>query len=169
MDPKNISILDFTYHLPEERIARYPLTGRDASRLLVYQRGSIVEDIYSNITQYLPKDSFLVFNDTKVIEARILFRKATGGVIEIFCLEPHEKYPDTTTAMLQKEKVLWKCLIGGASKWKKGQVLKKEIKYEGSMIFLQANYIKKKTLILLLNFHGIPGNYPSQNFCILPG
>ena len=101
MHPKNISILDFTYQLPEERIARYPLTERDASKLLIYQRGRITEDIYSNIADYLPEIFLLLFNDTKVIEARLLFQKSTGGIIEIFCLEPHEKYPDITTAMMQ--------------------------------------------------------------------
>ena len=70
---------------------------------------------------------FLIFNDTKVVEARLLFQKPTGGVIEIFCLEPHEQYVDITSAMQQQGKVLWQCLVGGASKWKHGQVLQKLI------------------------------------------
>jgi S-adenosylmethionine:tRNA ribosyltransferase-isomerase len=126
MHPKEISILDYTYDLPNERIARYPLAERDQSKLLVYKSGDISEDIYFNLDEHLPAGSFLVFNETKVIAARLLFTKPTGGVIEIFCLEPHEQYPDITTAMLQKQKVWWKCLIGGASKWKHGMVLLKQ-------------------------------------------
>lgn len=80
--------------MPEEKIAIYPLENRCQSKLLIYQEGIISEDIYQNIADHLPKDSFLVFNDTKVIKARILFQKITGAVIEIFCLEPHEKIND---------------------------------------------------------------------------
>lgn len=142
-DPKNISIQDYTYTLPEERIARYPLPQRDASKLLLYRNGEISEDIYKNLPAHLPADSLLVFNNTKVVEARLLFQKPTGGVIEIFCLEPHAQYADITTAMLQKGKVLWHCLVGGASKWKPGQVLKKEITGADSIITLQARYTEK--------------------------
>lgn len=99
---------------------------RDDSKLLVYNNGEITEDIYKNIANQLPDNSLLIFNNTKVVEARLLFQKPTGGVIEIFCLEPHEQYADITTAMLQKEKVLWQCLVGSASKWKSGQVLEKK-------------------------------------------
>ncbi|MCE3283305.1 MAG: S-adenosylmethionine:tRNA ribosyltransferase-isomerase, partial [Chitinophagaceae bacterium] len=126
MHPKDISILDYTYDLPNERIAKYPLAERDQSKLLIYQNGNISQDIYFNLDEHLPAGSFLVFNQTKVIAARLLFTKPTGGVIEVFCLEPHEQYPDITTAMLQKQKVWWKCLIGGASKWKHGMVLLKQ-------------------------------------------
>jgi S-adenosylmethionine:tRNA ribosyltransferase-isomerase len=143
-DPRALSIKDFTYSLPEERIAKYPLAERDASKLLIYKEGIIAEDIYRNIDRHIPKDSILVFNDTKVVEARLLFQKPTGGVIEIFCLEPHEQYQDITTAMLQHEKVLWHCLIGGASKWKHGQILEKKIIYNSNKLVLKARYIEKK-------------------------
>ncbi len=142
--PKNISIHDFTYSLPEERIAKYPLTERDASKLLIYKEGEIVEDVYRSITHHIPENSLLIFNNTKVVEARLLFQKPTGGVIEIFCLEPHEQYADITTAMLQKGKVLWQCLVGGVSKWKTGQLLEKKIKQSGKEIILQASYIEKR-------------------------
>jgi S-adenosylmethionine:tRNA ribosyltransferase-isomerase len=125
MHPKEISILDYTYDLPNDRIAKYPLAERDQSKLLTWKDGNIAEDIYLNLAQHLPEHSLLVFNQTKVVEARLLFQKPTGGVIEIFCLEPHEQYPDITTAMLQKQKVWWKCLVGGAGKWKHGMVLMK--------------------------------------------
>lgn len=139
--PKNLSIKDFTYHLPEEKIAFHPLTERDSSKLLVYNEGRISESIYKNITEFIPENSLLVFNNTKVIEARLNFQKPSGGLIEIFCLEPHEQYADITTAMLQHEKVLWKCLIGGASKWKHGQVLEKKI----NELILECKFVEKRT------------------------
>ena len=145
MHPKNLSIADFTYSLPEEKIANYPLAERDASKLLVYKEGNITEDTYKNIASHIPENSLLIFNDTKVVEARLLFQKPTGGVIEIFCLEPHEQYADITTAMLQQGKVLWQCLVGGASKWKHGQILKKIVYAYNKEIILQAVYTEKRT------------------------
>ncbi len=120
LHPKYLSIIDYTYPLPEHRIAKYPLPIRDQSKLLIYKNGFIESDTYANIADHLPAKSFLVFNNTKVIEARLLFQKSNGSTIEIFCLEPDKRYPDITTAMLQKEKVWWRCLIGGAKKWKEG-------------------------------------------------
>ena len=143
-DPRNISINDYTYSLPEERIAKYPLAERDASKLLIYEEGVITEDAYKNIAYHIPEKSLLVFNNTKVVEARLLFQKLTGGIIEIFCLEPHEQYADITSAMLQKGKVLWQCLVGGVSKWKQGQVLEKRIQQGGQEIILRAAYIEKR-------------------------
>ncbi len=149
-DPRTISIQDYTYFLPEERIAKYPLAERDASKLLIYNEGAITEDVYKNIAHHIPGDSLLVFNNTKVVEARLLFQKSTGGIIEIFCLEPHEQFTDITTAMLQKGKILWHCLVGGVSKWKTGQVLEMKINpdnyREGDKeIKLKASYIEKRT------------------------
>jgi S-adenosylmethionine:tRNA ribosyltransferase-isomerase len=143
-DPKTLSIKDFTYSLPEDRIAKYPLAERDASKLLIYNEEKIEEDLYRNIAVHIPSDALLVFNDTKVIEARLLFKKPTGGVVEIFCLEPHEQYKDITTAMLQHEKVLWYCLIGGASKWKHGQVLEKKTTFNSNELILNTRYIEKE-------------------------
>jgi S-adenosylmethionine:tRNA ribosyltransferase-isomerase len=143
MHPKNLSIQDFTYTLPEEKIANHPLAQRDASRLLIYRDGRISEDIYKNIAAHIPGESLVVFNDTRVIAARLLFQKPTGGVIEIFCLEPAAQYPDVTTAMLEKGKVVWHCLVGGASKWKHGQVLQKTIEHESTSITLEAVYREK--------------------------
>lgn len=140
MHPKDLSIQDYTYHLPEEKIARYPLQERDASRLLIYQHHTIREDQYRNIDRYLPSHSLLLFNNTKVVEARLLFHKPTGAAVEIFCLEPPPDYADMTTAMTQKGQVTWICLIGGASKWKPGQVLEKRIASEAGEIVLQARY-----------------------------
>jgi S-adenosylmethionine:tRNA ribosyltransferase-isomerase len=144
MHPKHLSVHDFTYQLPEDKIARYPLEERDASRLLIYNDGTLHENLYRNIDQYFPPDSLLIFNNTRVVEARLLFQKPTGAVVEIFCLEPPDSYADMTTAMTQKGHVTWICLIGGASKWKPGQVLEKQIPYEHGEILLQARYLGKE-------------------------
>lgn len=144
MHPKHLSIAEFTYELPNERIAEYPVTPRDQSKLLVYKNGNVGEDTYANISSHLPEHSLLLFNNTKVVEARLLFQKATGGVIEIFCLEPHEQYKDITTALQQTGRVWWHCLVGGASKWKPGQILQKNIQTTNGDIQLEARYIEKK-------------------------
>ena len=151
-DPRKLSIKDFSYSLPEVRIAKYPLAERDSSKLLIYKEGEITEEAYRNISHHIPENSLLVFNNTKVVEARLLFQKSTGGVIEIFCLEPHEN-PSLPSrgrdedpvhrAFLQKGKVVWQCLVGGVSKWKQGQVLEKEIRFDDKKILLRANYIEK--------------------------
>lgn len=142
MHPKKISIADYTYGLPAERIAAFPLAERDASKLLLYKNGSIREDVYRNIAAYIPADSLLIFNNTKVIQARILFQKPTGGVIEIFCLEPYEDVNEYSSVMSRKEKVRWKCMIGGASKWKEGG-LKKEFQISGVPAFMNAQLVDK--------------------------
>jgi S-adenosylmethionine:tRNA ribosyltransferase-isomerase len=124
MHPKNLSINNFTYLLPYEKIALHPLQQRDDSKLLIYKNGTIQADVYKNIHEHLPSNSLLIFNNTKVIQARILFTKPTGGIIEIFCLEPYEAINDYASVMSKKEKVKWKCMIGGASKWKEGDLEK---------------------------------------------
>ena len=125
--PKEIRISDYHYDLPDSRIARFPLEERDASKLLIWENGNISEDIYRNLPSHLQPGTSLVFNNTRVVEARILFTKHTGGQIEVFALEPGPQYPDITTAMLQTGSVQWKCMVGGASKWKKGMVLEKQL------------------------------------------
>ena len=126
MHPKDLKIEDYTYALPDERIAKYPLEERDASKLLIWNKGQLQEDVYRNIAEHIPEGTLMVFNRTKVVQARLLFKKETGGLIEVFCLEPHEQYSDVQTAMLQNQRVLWKCIIGGASKWKHGLVLEQQ-------------------------------------------
>ncbi|MFP5042298.1 S-adenosylmethionine:tRNA ribosyltransferase-isomerase [Parasediminibacterium sp. JCM 36343] len=140
--PQHLSILDYTYQLPEEQIAKYPLSKRDESKLLVYKDGSITDSAYKHLHEHLPADSLLVFNNTKVVEARLLFTKSTGGAIELFCLEPGDQYADITTAMLQKGKVLWKCLVGGAKKWK-SEPLAKQIDYGIKKLDLQASMVER--------------------------
>ncbi|WP_133991650.1 S-adenosylmethionine:tRNA ribosyltransferase-isomerase [Dinghuibacter silviterrae] len=120
--PRVLNINDYTYNLPEDRIAQYPLAERDASKLLVYKNGGITEAPYRDLPAHIPQDAFMVFNDTKVIEARLLFRKESGGQIEIFCLEALGVEP--TTAMMQQGEATWKCLVGGAGKWKTGALIR---------------------------------------------
>ncbi|MBX9782159.1 MAG: S-adenosylmethionine:tRNA ribosyltransferase-isomerase [Chitinophagaceae bacterium] len=134
--PSELEIKNFTYNLPDERIAKYPLTERDLSKLLIYKNGNISETTYRNIAEQFFRKTLLLFNNTKVIEARIFFQKATGGVIEIFCLEPANN-GEVTMAMMSKGKVQWNCMIGGASKWKE-PVLQKKIEVAGTTIQLFA-------------------------------
>ena len=116
---KDIKISDYTYNLPDERIAKYPLTERDKSKLLVRQNGTIKQDIFENCANYLPEDAQLVFNNTRVIHARLFFYKETGAKIEIFCLEPVEP-ADYQVAFQETEEVTWKCMVGNSKKWKEG-------------------------------------------------
>ena len=154
--PQEIRIKDYTYDLPHHRIAEFPLVQRDQSKLLVYRGGRITEDAFFNLPLHLPQGTTLVLNDTRVIEARLFFQKATGGVIEIFCLEPYQQ--SIEQAMQQKSPALWKCLIGGASKWKHGQVLEKH--FHHNEISLTARYIDKKEDYFLIEFNWQPSSIP---------
>ncbi|MDE3185382.1 MAG: S-adenosylmethionine:tRNA ribosyltransferase-isomerase [Bacteroidota bacterium] len=158
MHPKNLSINDFNYDLPEEKIAVYPLPERDQSKLLIYQNGNISEDIYRNIADHLPENSFLVFNDTKVIKARILFQKPTGAIIEIFCLEPHEKINDYAVVLQQKNSTRWKCMIGGAGKWKE-KYLEKTLTINGEEIILKAELVEKLSDAYVVELTWNPGHF----------
>lgn len=158
MHPKKLSIADFDYPLPEEKIAIYPLSERDQSKLLIYRNGNISEDIYRNIAEHLPENSFLIFNDTKVIKARMLFQKKTGAVIEIFCLEPYEKINDYAVILSQKKCTKWKCMIGGAGKWKE-KFLEKEIEIHGQKIFLKAQLVEKLSDAYVVELSWNPGDY----------
>jgi S-adenosylmethionine:tRNA ribosyltransferase-isomerase len=119
-DPRNINIEDYSYILPDERIAQFALGKRENSRLLLYRKGNISEDVFFNITDYLPENSLLVFNNTKVIPARLIFRKSTGALIEIFCLEPAANDISIDEGFHRSSPVKWKCFIGNAKRWKAG-------------------------------------------------
>ena len=138
-----IKISDFSYYLPEDRIARYPLAERDSSNLLVWQNGNIRKDTFKNIAGFLPADSMLVFNNTRVIHARLFFRKETGAGIEIFCLEPVLPH-DHQLAFQQTEKVVWKCMVGNAKKWKGGE-LRRNIGFGRKTVELTARYVKQES------------------------
>ena len=158
MHPKDISINDYDYFLPEEKIAFFPLEERDQSKLLIYKNGEINEDIYLNIANHLPSKSFLVFNDTKVIKARILFAKDTGAVIEIFCLEPYEVINDYAVVLQKKNSVRWKCMIGGAGKWKQ-KYLEKKFTIDNDAVTLKAELVEKLSDAYVTELSWSPGEY----------
>ena len=119
IDPKHIHISDYQYPLPDERIAKFPIAQRDHSKLLVYRHGEVGEDVFYHLPDYLPKGSLMVFNNTKVIQARMHFRKSTGALIEVFLLEPAE--PSDYELMFQTAgHCAWYCLVGNLKKWKEG-------------------------------------------------
>lgn len=151
MHPKNLRIEDFNYDLPDEKVAKHPLEKRDESKLLIWENENIEEDKFYNLDKHLRENSLLIFNNTKVVEARLFFKKESGTTIEIFCLEPANEYADITTAMLQTEKVLWKCLVGNAKKWK-DELLKKEIHHAEKNIVLTAKKISKEPDDFVIEF-----------------
>jgi S-adenosylmethionine:tRNA ribosyltransferase-isomerase len=119
MKLNRVSIEEYNYELPEERIAQYPEKDRDGSKLLIYNNGIISQDHFNNIYKYIPSGSLLVFNNTRVIRARLLLRKGSGSMIEILCLEPY-KPTDYQLSFISKEPVVWKCMVGNLKKWKNG-------------------------------------------------
>ena len=137
--PQDIAIADFDYELPDERIAKFPLACRDQSKLLVFRQGEISEDHFLNIANHLPGNSLLVFNNTKVIHARLLFRKSTGATIEIFCLEPHLN--PVATAFEAKGRCRWVCLVGNNKRWK-GPTVSRKIEVNGKDVLLEAERIE---------------------------
>ena len=119
METKKIQISDYNYPLPEERIAKFPMAERDHSKLLVYNQGEVGEDVFYNLPKHLPEGALMVFNNTKVIQARLHFRKATGALIEVFLLEP--AFPADYEQVFQTtERCRWLCLVGNQKKWKEG-------------------------------------------------
>jgi len=142
MDRKDINIKDYDYDLSESRIAKYPLKERDASKLLVFNGNEIKDEKFLNISLHLPGNSLLVFNETRVVQARLHFQKKSGANIEIFCLEPLSPTKEIYSAFEQKSPVSWKCLVGNAKKWKEGY-LKKILEIGDKKIDLKA--YKKST------------------------
>lgn len=136
MDTRHIHISDYSYPLPDERIAKFPVERRDHSKLLVYEHGNVSEDVFCNITDYLPEGALMVFNNTRVIQARVRFRKETGALIEVFLLEPAE--PADYEQMFQAtSRCSWLCLVGNLKKWKEGS-LKREFEINGKHVVLEA-------------------------------
>ena len=150
MDPRSIKIEDYTYHLPADKIAEFPLAERDQSRLLHYEGRKIEDRTFSDITSLIPSNSLLVLNNTRVIEARLLFRKPTGAQVELFCLEPQGQ--PVEQALQSRSAVVWKCMIGGASKWKPGQLLQKEVSAGATVVLLTAKYLSKEEDSFLIEF-----------------
>jgi S-adenosylmethionine:tRNA ribosyltransferase-isomerase len=135
--PGNIHIKDYDYPLPSSRIAQFPLEQRDRSKLLIWKEGMIAESVFGKIQDELPGNSILVFNDTRVIRARLIFSKNTGATIEVFCLEPLSPHTEIEAAFAQTVSCTWKCLVGNVKRWKDG-ILEKTFVLEGNPYTLTA-------------------------------
>ncbi len=136
IDPRHIHISDYSYPLPDERIAKFPIARRDHSKLLIYNKGEVSSDVFYNLPQYLPKGALMVFNNTKVIQARMHFRKDTGALIEVFLLEPAD--PSDYELMFQTtDHCAWYCLVGNLKKWKEG-TLRREVEINGQTVVVSA-------------------------------
>ncbi len=146
MSRKQLQTNDFSYELPTERIAKYPLANRNQSKLLTYKTGEIATDVFSNLQLHLPAEAVLVFNDTKVLAARLHFTKKTGARIEVFCLEPYES--PVEEALSATESCVWQCIVGNLKRFKGEDVLELEI--AGTV--LQVRLIEKRQQDVLLRF-----------------
>ena len=135
-DPRHIRISDYNYPLPDERIAKFPIARRDHSKLLIYRHGEVSDDVFYHLPDHLPSGALMVFNNTKVIQARMHFRKDTGALIEVFLLEPAE--PSDYELMFQTTgHCAWYCLVGNLKKWKEGS-LTREIEIKGQKVVVSA-------------------------------
>ena len=136
---QEIAIAEYDYPLPDERIAKYPLAERDTSKLLIYNKGVVCEERFSNLPQFIPQNSLMVFNNTKVIQARLRFRKETGALIEVFCLEP-EQPCDYQQIFLETKECVWQCLVGNSNRWK-GGVLSQCVTVAGKEVTLSVERV----------------------------
>lgn len=143
MDTKHIRISDYNYELPDERIAKFPLARRDHSKLLIYNNGKVSDDIFYSLPQHLPSGALMVYNNTRVIYARMHFRKETGALIEVFLMEP--TLPANYEQMFQTtQQCSWLCMVGNLKKWKEGS-LKRDFEIKGHHLTLTATMDRTKT------------------------
>lgn len=154
---QNINISEYDYPLPDERIAKYPLAERDASKLLVLKDNKIGEDHFRNIGDYLPEKSVLVFNETKVVRARLQFVKDSGAAIEVFCLEPITGNGDYQLAFSASSPVEWHCLVGNSRRWKDG-ILTMPLLIKGVDVILKAERIEKTDAYSVIRFSWEPAD-----------
>lgn len=159
INPRHISINEFDYNLPDSKIASYPLEQRDASQLLVYRDGQIQSSEFRKLYQFIDEKSLLVFNNTKVIRARLLFTKPSGARIEILCLEPFLP-SDYSLAFQQTQKSVWCCMVGNAKRWKE-PVLRRILVKDGKNILLEVKRAGKHDVGDLIEFSW---NEPDLNF-----
>ena len=155
-DIRNIAIEAYDYPLPEERIAKYPLAERDASKLLVMKGNTIQASQFKHIGEFLPSKALLVFNETKVIRARLQFQKATGSHIEVFCLEPDDDYQ---IAFSSASPVRWKCLVGNSKRWRDG-FLQMSLNVNGTEVILTAERIARNDQYSEIEFSWAPKELP---------
>ena len=147
---RHIDINDFDYDLPNERIAKFPLAERSESKLLVYDNGSISESRFRNVADHLPAGAMLVFNNTRVVRARIVMHKPSGARIEVFCLEPHRP-ADYERAFAMRGESEWSCVVGNLKKWKEGEVTI-NFEYEGVQQRLSAEIVERGTREHIVRF-----------------
>ena len=140
---RHIDINDYDYNLADERIAKFPLAERSASKLLVYDNGSIIESRFRAIADHLPQGAMLVFNNTRVVRARIIMHKASGARIEVFCLEPHNP-ADYEHAFAVRGEAEWRCIVGNLKKWKEGEI-GIDFEMEGKSHMLRAEMVERGT------------------------
>lgn len=152
---RNIHIEDYNYPLPAEQIAQCPLEVRDQSKLLIFKDNQISEDTFSTIASHLPEDSLLISNETRVVHARLLFRKPSGSQIEIFCLEPVKPTNDIQLAFQQQQSCTWKCLVGNARRWKSG-LLELNSEIEGHTVKLAASLTERDETAFYIHFEWTP-------------
>lgn len=163
----DIHIRDYDYFLPEERIAKFPLSVRDESKLLVYQKGDISHTSFRNIVNYISTEDLLVFNNTRVVQSRFLFKKSTGATVEIFCLEPF--FPDDYQKSFHNtHEVIWKCLIGNARRWKEGQLTKSIVDKDRRITFI-AEKLEKVDDVWYVRFMWEPAFLEFSEILILFG
>ncbi|MDD4576145.1 MAG: S-adenosylmethionine:tRNA ribosyltransferase-isomerase [Bacteroidales bacterium] len=152
-----IKMEDYHYHLPEEKIAFFPTSERASSKLLVYKNGQISDHYFSEISEILPTNSFLIFNNTKVIPARLVFHKESGTRIEIFCLEPLDDKGEHQKAMSRQKSAHWKCIVGNLKRWK--TPVKMTISAEKENIILSAFLESREDEKVNVRFEWTPENY----------
>ena len=147
---QEIAIAEYDYPLPDERIAKYPLAERDTSKLLLYKGGEIRQEKFANLPSFIPQGALMVFNNTRVIQARLRFRKETGAQIEVFCLEPEQ--PADYQQMFQETKeCVWQCLVGNSNRWK-GGVLSQVINIAGVDVTLSVERVSSAASVNLVRF-----------------
>lgn len=151
--PATIAITNFTYDLPQDKIAEHPLANRDESKLLIYKNETISESVFKNIDEQLEEGSVLIFNDTRVVQARLNFQNAKGQNIEVFCLEPFHTGLDITQAMLVTQKVQWNCLVGNLKKWRD-----EELTLSNKDVTLNVKLIGKKAEHVVVEFYWEPAS-----------
>ena len=147
---QEIAIAEYDYPLPDERIAKYPLAERDTSKLLLYKGGEIIEEKFANLPNFIPQGALMVFNNTRVIQARLRFRKETGAQIEVFCLEP-ERPADYQLMFQETKECVWQCLVGNSSRWKSG-VLSQVIEIDGVQVTLSVERVSSAAVNLVRFF-----------------
>ncbi len=156
----DLKVEDYVYPLPDEQIAQYPLKERDQAKMLVYDQGEIHNSRFDQLTHWLPASSLLVFNDTKVFRARLIFQKETGAHIEIFCLEPAEKHREFNLVMWDHETTTWQCMIRNLKKWPQEEELVLTKQVAKGKVTLKAKLLEKGAQKHTIRFEWKPKSYP---------